>query len=34
LKEPLTWLYVALALFMVLGDNAMSRRWGRRERVK
>ena len=34
LKEPLTWVYVALAMLMVLGDNAMSRRWGRRERAR
>jgi hypothetical protein len=34
LKEPFTWAYVTLALLMVLGDNAMSRRWGRRERAK
>ena len=34
LKEPFTWAYVALAILLVLCDNAMSRRWGSRERVK
>ena len=34
LKEPFTWAYVALAVSFVLGDNAMSRRWGGRERAR
>lgn len=26
LKEPFTWVYVALGILLVLGDNAISRR--------
>ena len=34
LKEPFTWLLVAAAIGLILIDNTMSRRFGRKERSK
>ena len=32
LREPMTWLLVVFAILLVILDNAMSRRWQKRER--
>ena len=34
LKEPMTWVIVVLAVLMMVSDNALSRRWQQKKRVR